>query len=80
MADGITPTSCMGKESYATVGLARAVLKRRRNAVRSRKGKGGSLAVYRCHHCGEFHIGGAPRTVHVEGARTLGRQEFRRID
>lgn len=80
MGDGFTPTSCMGKEAYDSVGLARAVLKRRRNAVRSRKGKGGSLAVYRCRHCGSFHIGGAPRTVHAEGARTLGRQEFRRIE
>jgi len=79
MADGTIPTSCLGKEAYATVDLARKVLKRRRYAVKGRKGKGGSLAAYRCHHCGNCHIGNAPRTVNVKGSRQLVR-ELRRID
>lgn len=80
MADGLTPTSCMGKESYASVGLARAVLKRRRGSAKAGKGKGGALTAYRCRHCGSFHIGGAPRTVHVAGGQRLGRHDLRRID
>lgn len=80
MPDGYTPTSCMGKEPYDSVSLARTVLKRRRNAGKARKGKSGNLTVYACHHCGAWHIGQAPRTVHVAGARTLGRNELRRID
>lgn len=80
MADGYTPTCCMGKEAYGTVSLARAVLKRRRHAVKARKGKGGSLTVYACHHCGAWHIGRAPRTVHAQGAVSFGRHELRRVD
>lgn len=80
MADGSTPAYCMGKEAYASVGLARDVLKRRRGSAKARKGKGGLLTAYRCAHCGCWHIGGAPRSVHVAGAKTLGRLEFRRVD
>lgn len=42
---------CGGKEAFANGALAH------RAAVRVLSKKRGGLAVYRCPHCGKFHIG-----------------------
>ncbi len=50
---------CEGKVAHETRDIAMRVRKR---SCRS-KAKGDPLKVYRCRHCGRWHIGSAPRRI-----------------
>lgn len=52
-------TGCVGKRSFETAALARAVNKRRRKARTERRGQ----EAYKCRHCGMWHIGTRRQTV-----------------
>lgn len=66
------PASCLGKASFSSPQIANKALRRRgiasdhrRDAVRGRA----KQAVYRCTHCGLFHIGTQTKSVHARRRR-----------
>lgn len=46
---------CLGKEKYDSPALANRVANRRNR--RTRRGRGIPVGIYKCPHCGAFHMG-----------------------